>query len=94
MLAKYPTPEAWRKVRFSDEYYLGFGPQGRVYITRRPGESIYPNCLQLEHEPKEEDEKKVHVWTAVGYNFKSPLHFYDAGNSNGVMTMAAYLPIL
>ena len=94
MLAKYPTPKAWRKVRFIDECHLGFGPQGRVYVTRRPGESTCLDCLQLEYEPKGEDEKKVHCWAVVGYKFKSLLYFYDAENSNGAMTIAVYLLIL
>jgi hypothetical protein len=33
---------------------------------------------------------KLHAWAAVGYNFKSKLIFYDAGNSNGKMNHRTY----
>ena len=41
MLAKYPQPVYWRRVRFSDEVHFAFGPQGRLYVLRKPGER---NC--------------------------------------------------
>ena len=30
MLEKYPKPEDWYHVRFSDEVYFGWGPQGKL----------------------------------------------------------------
>ena len=37
-------------------------------------------------------KKKLHVWAAIGWNFKSGLVFYDVpGNSNGKMSHQAYL---
>jgi hypothetical protein len=41
--------------------------------------------------PAEKDQKRVHCWAAVGYDFKSPLVWYDVpGNSNGKMPMQVY----
>lgn len=34
---------------------------------------------------------KLHAWAAIGYNFKSDLIWYDAGNSNGKMTHDCYI---
>ncbi|KAK3936031.1 hypothetical protein QBC46DRAFT_270506, partial [Diplogelasinospora grovesii] len=41
--------------------------------------------------PKEKDLKRLHVWAAVGHDFKSDLTWYDVpGNTNGKMTMKVY----
>jgi len=91
MLAKYPLPEQWKRVRFSDEVHFGLGPQGRLMIIRRPGERYCISCIQEADEPCEEDKKKLHAWAAIGYEFKSDLVFYDIpSNTNGKMTMKAY----
>jgi hypothetical protein len=103
MLAKYPDPEDWRRVRFSDEVHFSFGPQGRVYILRRLGERDCPDCIQevekktrkrkRKEEPEEPEDVdyKLYAWAAVGYDFKSELVFYDAGNSNGKMIHKVYI---
>jgi hypothetical protein len=102
MLAKYPTPKDWYRVRFSDEVHFSFGPQGRLYILRKPGERDCPDCIQEQEQKKKKKGKKrkqdeesdldykLHAWAAIGYNFKSELHFYDAGNSNGKMNHITY----
>ena len=105
MLDKYPEPEDWYRVRFSDGVHFSFGPQGRIYILRKPGEHNCPDCIQEQEEKtrktrsgkrkaKEEEVPdlgyKLHAWAAVGYNFKSGLCFYDAGHSNGKMNHETY----
>lgn len=35
--------------------------------------------------------RRLHFWGAVGYNFKSELIEYDAGNSNGKMNHKTYI---
>ncbi|KAF1816226.1 hypothetical protein P152DRAFT_504951 [Eremomyces bilateralis CBS 781.70] len=67
MKARYPTKYTWRKVRFSDESRAGHGPQGKLVIIRRKGE----------RRSKEDAKKKVHVWGAAGYDFKSDLITYN-----------------
>lgn len=32
MLTKYPNPEDWNRVRFSDEVHFGYGPEGQLRI--------------------------------------------------------------
>jgi hypothetical protein len=94
MLAKYPDSKDWRNVRFSDEVHFGYGPAGRIYVTRRPGEITCPECVQQADTPPEKDQKRVHAWGAIGYNFKSKLYRYDAGNSNGKMAQQIYPTLL
>ena len=38
MLACYPHPEDWDRVRFSDEVHFGWGPQHQLQIISKPGE--------------------------------------------------------
>ena len=40
-----------------------------------------------ENEPELDLSYKLHAWASVGYNFKSKLHFYEAGNQNGKMNL-------
>ena len=94
MLAKYPTPQHWRKVRFSDETHFGYDSQGRVWVTRKPGERYCPDCVQQKDLPKEKDTNQVHTWGAIGYNYKSKLYRYDTNTSNGKMTQKVYLELL
>lgn len=37
MLTKYPEPEDWDRVRFGEEVYFGYGPEGQLHIIRQPG---------------------------------------------------------
>jgi hypothetical protein len=92
MLERYPTLEHWKRVRFSDEVHFCLGPQGRLMIIRRPGERYCQNCIQSEPKQQDTDKKRIHAWGAIGYNFKSPLVFYNIpSNSNGKMTQQAYI---
>jgi len=91
MLERYPDPEDWHHIRFSDECHFGFGPQGKCWVIRRPWERHCPDCLIEKDAPAEKDLKRLHAWAAVGYNFKSPLIWYDVpGNGNGKMSMQVY----
>ncbi|KAK4119375.1 hypothetical protein N657DRAFT_626809 [Parathielavia appendiculata] len=86
MLEKYPDAKDWRHIKFSDACHFGWGPQGRVHVIRRAWERHCPDCM-----PAEKDQKRLHCWAAVGYDFKSQLVWYDIpGNSNGKMTMQVY----
>lgn len=86
MLCKYPTPEAWRRVRFSDEVHFGLGPRGKLRVIQKPGKRYCGDCIQETNKPKEKDQNKIHCWAAIGYNFKLEIIFYITKNSNGKMT--------
>jgi len=88
-----PNPEDWRDIRWSDEAHFCLSPEGRPRIKRKPGERYCPDCIlhQDPAETKGPDREHLHVWAAVGYNFKSDLHFYTIPtNKNGKMSSQVY----
>jgi hypothetical protein len=94
-LSLRPNPENWRGIRFSDEVHWAIGPEGSIYVIRKPGERYCKDCIQVREEKDDYEKKelkKVHAWAAVGWEFKSPLVFYEiSSNSNGKMTQRAYI---
>jgi hypothetical protein len=87
----------WRKVRFSDECHFGRGPQRKLSIIRRSGDRYHPDCIQKTYNEKTikyKNEKRWHVWAAVGYDFKSKLIFYETSSSNGKMTGRVYIDLI
>lgn len=56
MLKRYPEPEDWYKVRFSDEVHFGYGPQGKISIIRKTGERYCQDCIQEADQPAEKDQ--------------------------------------
>lgn len=95
MLEKYPHWHDWKHVRFSDEVHFGFGPEGKVHIIRKAGTRYCSDCIQkVQREPEveEKNQKRFHCWSAIGWNFKAPMVFYDVpGNSNGKITHRVYI---
>ncbi|PQE29876.1 hmg box protein [Rutstroemia sp. NJR-2017a WRK4] len=91
MLERYPYWTDWKQVCWSDECYWGWGPYGTLRIIRKPGIRRCADCVQQEREPKEKDMKRLYTWSAVGWEFKGDLIFYDAGNSNGKMSQRVYI---
>ena len=92
MLERYPEPEDWDRVRFSDEVHFGWGPQHQLRIIRKPKERYCVDCIQHSDAPKSKDEKRFHCLAAVGYNFKSDITFYNVpGNTNGKMSLQVYI---
>ena len=92
MRGRYPEPEDWYRVRFSDEVHWGVGPQGKQRIIRKPGERYCTDCIQEQLDRSDEKHfERAHSWAAVGYNFKSDLYFYNVpGNKNGKMSLKVY----
>lgn len=88
MLERYPEPQDWWHVRFSDECHYGYGPQGKTYVIRRPWERYCPDYIIEKQEPAEKDLKRLHCWAAVGHDFKSELVWYNVpSNNNGKMSL-------
>ncbi|KAK4119917.1 hypothetical protein N657DRAFT_674595 [Parathielavia appendiculata] len=91
MLERYPEPKDWYRVRFSDECHFGWGPEGKIWVLRRPWERFCPDCMVEKQAPAEKNLQELHCWAAVGHDFKSPLVWYDVpSNNNGKLTMQAY----
>ncbi len=77
---------------FSDEVHFGWGPQGKLLIIRKAGMRYCQDCIQEADEPAEKDKKRFHCWAAVGWNFKSPIYFYEVpGDTNGKMSQQVYI---
>ena len=95
MVMIYPKAEDWYNIRFSDECHFGYGSEGKYRIIRKPGERYCQKCIQEANpkgEPKDKDQKRVHCWAAVGWNFKSSLFWYEVPtNDNGKLSHKAYL---
>lgn len=93
-LDQRPQPQDWKCVRFSDEVHFGRGPQGKIHIIRKLGTRTCGDCLQHNRAPPTEldkKEKKYHAWAMIGWNYKSPLVWYEVpSNENGKMTQEVY----
>lgn len=92
MLERYSVWQDCIPVRFNDNVHFGYGPQGRVYIIRKPGTRYCPEHIQHADPPMDKDKKRFHCWAAVEYDFKSDITFYDVpGNTNDKMTQQVYI---
>ena len=97
MLQRYPEPEDWHHVRWTDEVYFGWGPQGKIHVIRHRGRDWqgHPDCVhrkETKDRNNDDDNKRIHFWAAVGYNFKSPLIRYEVPtNNNGKMSHRVYI---
>jgi hypothetical protein len=61
-------------------------------IICRKGQQYCQGCIQETREPTKANQKKLHTWAAVSFNFKSDLIFYDVPtNNNGKMTSIVYI---
>jgi transposase len=67
----------WENVVFSDESWFELGPR-KQYVWRRSDDYGPDVCYSRQAHPK-----KVMVWGAVGYNYKSPLHFVTHATVDG-----------
>jgi hypothetical protein len=91
MLDQYPDSDDWKDIRFSDEIHFGYATGfDTPYVLCKPGCQNCPDCIAQDIPPNDQNSKKVHAWATVGYNFKSNIVFYDAGNTNGKMTHKCY----
>lgn len=90
-LEQRPDAEDWEHVFFTDECHFYWGPEGKMRVLRKEGERDEPENIQIRSKkPDMEGRNRLHVWAMVGYNFISPLIFYDAGNPNGKMSQECY----
>jgi hypothetical protein len=62
-----------------------------LYIKHRIGTRTAPKHIHHPQEPRNKDRELFHCFALVGWNFKTPIYFYDSGNSNDKMTYKAYI---
>lgn len=78
MLDKYPHPEDWHRVHFSDEVHFGYGTQDKLRIIWKAGMRYCQDCIEEVQEPTEKRQKNIYrCWAAVGHNLKSDIYFYE-----------------
>lgn len=70
---KWPTWK-WKYVRFSDESHFHHNSRIADWVLHRRGERFQPDTIQKKFKV---DANEFHVWTCIGWNFKSKLVFYD-----------------
>ena len=82
----------WRRIRYLDEVYFKFGPEGKVQIIRRSGERYNPDCIYYTQRPTEDEDRQVclSAQAVIGYNFKNRLVWYSVENSTSAITLQAY----
>ena len=94
MYAKYRNPEDWDRVRFSDEVYAGYSPEGHLWIARKRRKAMRYRWDNIQHRdpPPGKQRPWVYAWAAIGYNFKKKLIFYKVPtNSNGKLNHRVYI---
>ena len=94
LLEQRPNACDWRDVLFSDECHFGWGgAEKKKRIIREKGHRFDSDCIQyIGPTSAQKDEKRVHIWAAIGYNFKSELIEYEVhGNTNGKMSQKVYI---
>ena len=86
LLEQRPNARDWRDVLFFGECHFGWGGSTKKKrIIRQKGHRFDADCAQ-------KDEKGIHVWAAIGYDFKSELIEYEVpGNTNGKMSQKVYI---
>ncbi|KAI5805098.1 hypothetical protein EDC01DRAFT_642001 [Geopyxis carbonaria] len=82
MLERYPDPDDWTNLRFSDTVHFSYGPSLSPRIIRKPGQRYCPKCVVDKQPDEPKETQQEHSWVAVGWNFKSDIVFYDAKSSN------------
>lgn len=91
------TVPDWKFVRFSDKIHFGFGPNGKVRVLKRHGERSCVDCMQEGAEPlprEKKPDKLLHAWAMVGWNYKSPLYWYDTKFPDGRMNQQEYIDLI
>lgn len=91
MLQRYPEPDDWKPVRFSDEVHFGYGPSQTNYIIRKPGQRYCADCIAEKPPPEQKSTRREHAWAAIGFDFKSDIMLYDAKSPNGKMSHEVYV---
>ena len=64
----------WRAVRFTDEVHFCLDSRNAEWVIRAHDERFCHSCMQYN---KRNRAAVLHAWAMVGYNYKSPLIFFD-----------------
>jgi len=91
MLQQYLKPEDWYRVWFSNVIHYDYNAQKPLHIIWKFDEHYCSDCIQQTEGFKKSEKKKIYVWTAIEYNFKFNIMFYNiSSNINDKMTLQNY----
>jgi transposase len=79
--------EYWKHVIFTDECHFSRNNKSVDYVIRQKGQRFCSDCIQIR---RRQTKVEFSVWAAVGWNFKSPLIFYEKTGLNGGFTAEDY----
>ncbi|KFX88556.1 hypothetical protein V490_07570 [Pseudogymnoascus sp. VKM F-3557] len=77
----------WKSVIFTDECHFARNNRSVDYVIRARGQRFCSDCIQVR---RKQTNVEFSVWAAVGWNFKSPLIFYNKTGLNGGFTGEDY----
>jgi hypothetical protein len=88
-LAHQHWQNEWHSVLFSNITNFGLGVSHKARVFNRRDERLCEDCLQS----REEIDKSVfHCWAMVGYDYKSPLVFYNSeSNASPILSPQDYI---
>jgi hypothetical protein len=78
----------WKRVVFTDEIHFARNNRSVDYVIRGPSQRFCSDCIQVR---RQTTKVEYSVWAAVGWNFKSPLIFYNKSGIRGGFTGEDYL---
>lgn len=81
-LAHQHWQNEWRSVLFSDVVNFGLGASRKARVFNRKDERLCEDCMQSREEV---DKSLFHCWAMVGYDYKSPLVFYNGSGTGGAI---------
>ena len=71
MYAKYPKPEDWENMRFSDEIHAGYSPEGHLWIALKTGTAMRDDIQHRDPSPQKSAPKYMHGRQLGGQNLYS-----------------------
>lgn len=72
------SKEWWRRVRFTDEVHFNKDSRAAAWVIRLQDERSHEDCIQFN---KRSHGTDLHCWAMVGYDYKSPIVFFDVNDS-------------
>jgi hypothetical protein len=85
--------DRFKNYRFSDECHFACGLQQHARIHRRRGKKAREMPQKIQFRFKRRNQV-WHVFAYIGWDFKSPLHFYTGSGVGGRLVQADYLTFL
>jgi DDE superfamily endonuclease len=90
---RYYKEDHFKHFRYSDECHFACGLQRQARVHRRRGRKARDAPTKIQFRLKRRNQC-WHVFAVIGWDYKSPLHFYTGSGVGGRLTQADYIVIL